>query len=259
MYGSVIFQINEIWKTSKRSSILHTYRDVWIKIGKYAKENYKISDMEQIKGEFIQSYLESMTNTGCDSTLFNHHVVAAEILELSLNDFAKNKKSGATYHFQENIQNAKTAHIDFNRFNGYRAYDDPLSIIEAIENSAHKLFAQIQLESGSRASECTSLNKDNLRGLKNDPVTGQKKGAFYVKQAKGGKSGEKYILPATYNILEEQISKLPENTSFINIGEYRKSLKKTAKITNQRFCGINGIAMNYFKSFVEIHSPGGKT
>ncbi len=240
MYGSVIFQINEIWKTSKRSPFLHTFRDIWIKIGKYAKENFKISDMEQLNGEYIQSYLKSMTDNGCDSTLFNHHVAATEILELALNDFTKNKKSGATYHFQENIQNAKTAHIEFNRFNGYRAYDDPLSIIDAIENSVHKLFAQIQFESGLRASECISINKDNLQGLKKDPVTGQEKGVFFVEQAKGGKYREKYILPATYNILEEQISKLPENTSFINIGEYRKSLKTAAKITNQRFCGING-------------------
>lgn len=258
MYGSVIYQMNEIWKMSKRTSFLLSFRYIWINIGKYAKENAKISDMELLKGEYVESYLISMIDNGCDYTLFNQQVAAAEKLELALNDFAENKKSGAKYHFQENIQNAKTAHIEFNRFNGYRAYEDPLSIIKEIENSAHKLFAQIQLESGSKASECTSLNEDNLRGLKNDPVTGQEKGVFYVKQAKNGKPGEKYILPATYKILEEQISKLPENAPFINIGEYRKSLKTAAKKTKQLFCGINGIVMNYDKALIKNPSPGGK-
>jgi integrase len=118
-------------------------------------------------------------------------------------------------------------------------------LIEAIKNPSYKIVAQIQFESGSRISECTHLNINNLRGLKKDPITGQEKGVFLSNRLMGGKSEEKYIFTETYKKLEEQIAKATEGRFIVKDYTYRNSLKTASKKTNQDYNGTEGLILNF--------------
>jgi len=234
------------------------YRDVWRQIGAHAKAEFKIRDMQKLELKHIQSYLESKIEKGVAHSTFSQYAAAVEKLESALNRYAEKNNTGNTYSFSEGIKNAREeAHNTLGRFIGCRAYDNPKEMIDAIENPIHKLVAQIQLESGSRISECTYLNKDNLRGLKNDPVTGQEKGVFFVKQAKGGKSGEKYVSPETYKKLEEQIEKAAEGRFVVKDDTYRNSLKTASEKTRQDYNGSHGLRWNFASNrFQEVQKDG---
>ena len=177
------------------------YRDIWNQVFKHAKTEFKVKDIEKLEVEHIQSYLEAKIEKGVAHSTFSQHVSAIEKLESALNGYAEGKGSGRVYDFSEGIRNTKgNAHKTLERFSGSRAYDNPRGLIEAIENPVHRLVAKIQLESGARVRECTYLNRDNIRGIKNDPVTGKEKGVFYVTRAKGGKAGDKYVSVETYKL-----------------------------------------------------------
>lgn len=234
------------------------YRAVWKQIGAHAKAEFKVKDMEKLELKHIQSYLESKIEKGVAHSTFSQYSAAIEKLESALNGYAEKNNTGNTYKFSEGIKNAREeAHNTLERFIGCRAYDNPKEMIDAIENPIHKLVAQIQLESGSRISECTYLNKDNLRGIKNDPVTGQKKGVFFVEQAKGGKSGEKYVSTETYKKLEEEIEKAAEGRFIVKDDTYRNSLKTASEKTNQDYNGSHGLRWNFARDrFQEVQRDG---
>lgn len=236
------------------------YRAVWVQIAKHAKAEFKIRDMEKLELKHIQSYLESKIEKGVAHSTFSQHASAVEKLESALNGYAEKHQTGNVYNFSEGIKNTReNAHNTLERFNGSRAYENPRAMIEVIGDPAHQLVANIQLESGSRVSECTYLNKDNLRGLKNDPITGQEKGVFYITQSKGGKSGEKYVSVETYKNLVDHIANAPEGRFQVDIDRYRESLKTASEKTHQDYNGSHGLRWNFARErFREVQQDGGQ-
>jgi integrase len=235
-----------------------TYRDVWIQIGKYVKKEFGIKDLEKLEGKHIQSYLESQIAKEVASSTFAQYASASEKLGMALNGFATQHETGKEYKFSESIKNArKDASVMLEKFKGSRAYSNPNDIIKALTYPTHKLVAKMQLESGARISECSHLKEINLRGIQKDPVTGEEKGVIYVK-GKGGKSGEKYMSPSTYQQLKSKIQASGEARFIFNRASYRRGLKNASEKTNQNYNASHGLRWNFAQfRFQEVQGPKG--
>jgi integrase len=235
-----------------------TYRDIWIHIGKHVKKEYGIKDLEKLEGKHIQSYLESKISEEVASSTFALYASASEKLGMALNGFATQHETGKEYKFSESIKNArKDASGMLEKFKGSRAYINPKAIIKTLTHPPHQLVAKMQLESGARISECSHLTEKDLRGIKNDPVTGEKKGVIYVK-GKGGKSGEKYMSPSTYQELKSKIQSSDEGRFIFNRNSYRDSLKNASEKTNQNYNASHGLRWNFAQfRFQEVQGPKG--
>lgn len=136
---------------------------------------------------------------------------------------------------------------------GNRAYSDPIALIEAIPNGTYQLQACLMYEGGLRAEGSGSpsnrrlknpLTEEGLRGIINDPVTGQPVGVVASKE-KGGKWTEHFVSVETYQRLKEHIEQFGKLES--DYVEYVEAINQAAKITNQYAPGkaSHGLKFNF--------------
>jgi integrase len=232
------------------------YRDVWRRVLKFAKSEFKVKDIEKLQEKHVQAYLESRIVDKIAHATFLKEAAACEKLETALNGYAERRKTGNSYAFSRNIEDARSdAHTMLWRFKGTRAYKAPRRLVAAVTNPDHRLVARMQYESGARVSECNHLKKDNLRGFSNDPVTKEKKGVIHVIKAKGGLNGEKYVSPAVYQKLERAVQ--AGGRFEFNKNMYRNSLRTAAEATGQIYYGSHGLRWNFAqKRFQTIQQWG---
>lgn len=129
---------------------------------------------------------------------------------------------------------SKTSREYFNR-----AYPDPNSLIDHIDNPIHRLQAMLQREGGLRAEGIGApssghhnpLTIDHLGGIVTDPITGEEVGLIKNVVEKGGKKTDHMVSVRTYRLLEAYITKNGKLESVYR--EYVLSLAKAAKATGQ--------------------------
>lgn len=245
---------NNTWHMVGKSIGIHSYgtadsyRQTWRQLGYFVKEEFKIHDLEKIKGEHVQAFLENRINTASVTSYntYKKEASALQKLEKALNSYAVRNNKNNNYSFSLNIHKTKeNAKLVLENTTVNRAYKDAKSLINNIQNEKLKLVAQTQLEGGFRISELNHIRPKNFSGIGKDPVTGEKKGIINIEQAKGGKAGEKFISVNTYDKLknivtasEKQIFKFNENT-------YRNNLKESAFATGQKYHGSHGLRYNF--------------
>lgn len=168
-----------------------------------------------------------------------------------------------------------------------RAYANPKALIDAITDPTYQLAAQIQHESGARLEGVKRIDQytniktckladntlediieytridDNyskvaqLQGIEFDVLEGTEKGRIFDIE-KGGKPGILLVCVDTYQILKAHLFKY--DTFLIDPDKYRESLKKAAKITQQKYQGTHGLRWNYAKErLFKIQVIGGLT
>ena len=222
------------------------YREIWRQVASFAKENYKIRDVQKIDGQHIKEFIQSKIEKQVSLSMYQQYVAALYKFEMALNGYAQKHNTGNTYDFKQQIQETNSsAYQTLIKNKNERNYENPSTLIDHIKNDEHKLVAKIQYESGCRVSECTHLSLKNLKGLGNDPVTGEQKGVLYIEKAKGGKNGFKYVSVETYQKLEERLNAESSGKMSVNNGEYRNSLKKAAIKTDQQYTGSHGLRWNF--------------
>lgn len=223
-------------------STADAYRDVWRACLSHAKENYEIRDIEKLSGEAVRAFLQSKVDQGVARATFGQYSAACEKLEVALNRYAEQHGTGREYSFSSDIQAARDAATNLERFEGTRAYNNPDRLVAAVRNEQHNLVASIQREGGSRISETNHITKDQLRGLREDLRTGEMKGWFDV-QGKGGKEREIGVSPATYSRLEAAVA---NGTRFeFDKDAYRAALKEAAAKTGQSYQGSHGLRWSW--------------
>jgi hypothetical protein len=240
-------------------STADTYRDVWRQIGNYIKSEFNIRDLEQLEGKHIQSYLESKVAQEVSKRTFVQYASASEKLEIALNGFAIQHETGKKYNFSESLKNVrKDASLMLENGDSFSAYNDPKALIKAISHIPHQIAAKIQFEAGSRIIEFTDISEKDLRGIKNDPITGEEKGAIYIKNAKKNRGCERYIKKDTYQELKVQIEKSGKARFIFKNSGYFSSLKNASEKTNQNYKGSNGLRHNFAQfRFQEVQGPKG--
>jgi hypothetical protein len=134
-----------------------------------------------------------------------------------------------------------------------RAYPDPVRLIAAINDGTFQLQASIQYEGGLRAEGVGApanrrmknpLTLEGLRGIGNDPVTGDQVGIVSSKE-KGGKITEHYISTQTYQRLLGYI--MNHGTLESDYNSYVEAINQAAQKTGQyaRGRGSHGLKHNF--------------
>jgi hypothetical protein len=223
-------------------STADSYRDVWRSCVDHAKETAGIRDIEKLSGQAVKAFLVSKVEQGVAHSTFGQYAAALEKLEVALNRYAVQYGTGREYAFSTEIQTARDAAVNLERFEGSRAYSDPDRLVAAVEREPHSLAAVLQREGGARISEINHVAMAQLRGVREDPRTGELKGWVEV-QGKGGKVREIGVSPETYSRLEKVVSG-GQRFEF-DKDTYRADLKEAAAKTGQDYEGSHGLRWSW--------------
>ncbi len=174
---------------------------------------------------------------------YNHYVEQHSLAagQLDLTGLRKSLSTAA----RQNLP--KSSRSFFNR-----AYPDPLSLLNAVDNPIYQLQATLQYEGGFRAEGVGSpgnglrnpLTKNSLRGFCADPVT-QKQVGIVASVEKGGKETDHYISVKTYERLQHYIEghELLESRYSAYIRAINAAAKKTGQFSYGR--GTHGLKHNF--------------
>jgi len=221
------------------------YRDVAKDVMHYAKENFGVKDIERLTSEHVQAYLESKIADGIKYSTFQNYAAAIEKLEVALNQYAKTHETGNTYKF-DLADIRKEAQEVLERSQVTRAYEDPKSLIENIQNDVFKTIATAQYEGGFRISELNHMSEKNF----------QENNTFLVISGKGGKDREVPLSQETYENLKALVDKSGGKFEF-DINAYRNELKQAAERSDQPYTGSHGLRWSFAQEkFSELMQQG---
>jgi len=221
------------------------YREVWIQVFEFARESFGIKSILDLTGDMVKDYLEVRIEDGVALNTYTLHAAACQKLEVALDLFDRqigDIKKPRKYLFVKKIDATRpTARHELKDFEGSRAYDDPEVMIAALVDDKFSLAAKIQLYGGPRVREVSLIRRTQLRGVKNDPHTGEEKGYFEI-QGKGGKMTLVGVPIETYKALHDMT--LKKDFRF-NPTTYRRALKVAAEATGQKYNGSHGLRWNF--------------
>lgn len=231
------------------------YRDVWRVLLGYAKVEYGLKDIEKLSGEHVRAYLEAKIDQGVAHATFMQYAAAIEKLETALNCYSEIHNTQGEYSFTVEIEEARhEAHLELDRFEGSRAYNNPEKLISAITDGRHKLVASIQYEGGPRVHETSLIKPGQLWGFREDKITGNLRGYMDVK-GKGGKPNEISLTRQTFQCLENCLDK--DGEFRIDKDRYRSDLRRAAAETEQKYTGSHGLRWSYAQNrFMEAQRCG---
>lgn len=223
------------------------YRDIWKDALSYAKENYKIRDIEKLTGEYIKAFLEAKIADGVKYGTFQVYAAALEKLEVALNRYSQINNRNNAYNFSMAIAEIRQeAKETLEKTNPTRAYEDPKALIEAIKNDTYKTIAQAQYRGGFRISEINNITARNLLG----------NNTYLVTNSKGGLRREVELPKKVYEDLKTLVANTGGKFVFDPI-KYRETLKQAAIDSNQAYTGSHGLRWSYAqKKYREFRGNG---
>lgn len=219
------------------------YKDTWHQCARWCRENLGVRDIERIQANHIKEYLENRIADGVKYSTFQRECAALSKFENALNAYAEKKGLDVQYNFRDTIKKVKQeASQVLDRTVETRAYAASRSLIFAIKEEKYQVVASIQYEGGARLNEVWRIEKEDLRGIHEDPHTGKQVGVIEV-AGKGGKERDIHVSPETY----EKAASLIEKNGNMNFdkNEYREALKEAALGSGQDYHGSHGLRWNY--------------
>ena len=224
------------------------YRDIVKEAFRYAKEQFGIKDIEKLSSEHMKNYLESKIADGIKYSTFLKYAAALEKLEVALNKYAESHNTGREYHFDLSSVREQAREV-LERTQETRAYENPRTLTENIQNRDYKIIAQAQYEGGFRISELNHLSEKNFR----------EGNVFQVISGRGGKDREVPLSKETYQALKSLLDKAdPSDGKYkFDMNDYRNALKEAAKASNQEYTGSHGLRWNFAQEkFSELQREG---
>ena len=219
------------------------YRGVWIDCLKETRENFGMRDVEQMKGEHIQAFLQGKVDKGVAKATLQNYAGACEKLGVALNMYAGKTESGRTYDFSGHIAEVRSAGRNLEHKDQSRAYENPKELIANIKNPDFQLAATLQYVLGARVYEVAKI------------TTGQLKENTLTYQSKGGKMLHRELPSALAGKLQDRMNR--SGNFQVDKREYRNSLQKAADRTIQAYQGTHGLRWNYAQEkFMEYQREG---
>ena len=240
---------------------METYRNIWNNLFNYLKEHWKIKDCEQITHEHIMAYIDYKIEYYPSKQYLQKIISSIKKLEIALNLYSKDiSKKNIIYNFDGRLfllQEAKDLKLVVSNYH-YRAYGNPMNLVNNLSNSQHKLAALIEYEGGARIEACSLIKIEQLKGIKFDPISSNEKGIIFTKE-KGGKEGDVLISPKTYYQLEKYFYQNNNKSFKINRQKYMKDIRDTCKRLKINPEGSHGLRWNFAKNRMLEYAKYGYT
>lgn len=213
---------------------------------------YVIDDMADYLGKRLEFYAENKRSRQTLETTLS----ALGKFEVAINNYISTHRSDqpkldTSQVRKEFYAKSKKLLKKSSKVFDNRAYPNPVRLIEAIADGQYQLQASLQYEGGLRAEGVGApshkrlknpLTEEGLRGIINDPVTGQPVGVVASKE-KGGKETEHFVSVETYQRLKEHIEQFGKLES--DYVEYVEAINQAAKVTNQYASGRGSHALKH--------------
>ncbi|MGK0255687.1 MAG: integrase [Arcobacteraceae bacterium] len=262
--GSINNQVNQLWyqvdgigeskalsrsnstykghNGHKMSDQVHSFKskDEFIRISKelakYAKENFKIKDMQAITKDVISSYINNKIEDGLFRRTISSYVSVLSKIQLGLSKIPQKQEAHKSLYSQKDLKEIrktvdklaiKSVHIN-------RAYINPNSFKSDISIKS-SIGYKLQLEYGLRVNEATLIRSNQL--LKDNVLR---------VQGKGGYQRDVCLSSNLYNQIKQEIK---VNSSYHqSYNNYLKDLKNSVLKAGEKWTGTHGLRYNYAQS-----------
>ncbi len=226
---------------------MESYRAIWNNFFNYLLEHWKIKDFEKISAEHIAAYMDYKIEYYPSKQYLEKISAALGKLEIALKHFAKaiyNEDRNYDFSIRQTLLDEARDLKDVSNNYHNRVYNNPLLLIQNLQNPLHQLAAIIQYEGGARIEGVALIKPEQLIGIKLDPITNAQKGIIFTKE-KGGKEGEVLVSIDTYSKLEAHFKE--HKTFKINRQAYFNDIKQSALLSNEIPEASHGLRWNFAK------------
>ena len=239
----------------------HDYKAIACQAFKFARSEHDVKSITLLRGEHIQSFLESkISNNAINLTSYRTYAAALQKFEQALNRYAEQGHTGEVYAFSESIKNTQEDAGAILKTGGEsRAYSHPRALIEKIEMADFRLAATIQYEGGNRVREVGHIREHQLGGIETLRDRGEVGRIDLTRgNTKGGKERSVYVSKETYSALKARIE-ADKNKEFrvVDQDRYRDVLKKAATDSGQKYNGSHGLRWNYAQESMDRYQKRG--
>lgn len=238
-------------------STASSYKDTWHLFSSFAKEKFKLRDIEKVTSEQVREYLLSRLAEGIAIATFVREAAALSKLENCLNMYSSKYDRGNKYEFRSDIrQTVKDAKRLLPKPDPHRSYFFPLRVVAATSQEKHRLASHLQFEAGARIHEISLIKPAQLLGIHQDEVTGEKIGKISVR-GKGGKSRDLFLKPATYFNVSAVIE--AEGKFCIDKNAYGADLRQACEVVGEKYSGSHSLRWSYAQHRMDSLQSRGKT
>ena len=261
MRGSINNQVGQLWDkvdgigVSKRDTRSHsTYvghnghkvseqvhslnsKDEFVRIAKelsrYAIENFKIKDMQQISKEVIAAYVNNKIEDGLYRRSISSYVSVLSKIQVGLHKMVAKLDAHKNLYTQQDLkeirvivdtQALKSEHVN-------RAYNNP-QLFQSNMNKESQIAVELQLKHGLRVNEATLIRPSQLLGNNVLRVHG-----------KGGYIREVRLSDKLYQQIQSKIDQ--KSSYYQSYNQYTKDLKNATQITGEKWNSTHGLRYNF--------------
>ena len=237
---------------------MESYRSVWNNFFNYLREHWQLKRCKLITVDHVIAYMDYKI-AYYPSKLYMAKINSAMgKLEFALERYsALYDEDPKGYDFSKRLEvfnSAKDLDLVANNYHN-RAYRDPEKLIGHLDYAEHQLAARIQYEGGARLEGVALIKKEQLKGLRYDPISKQQVGIVETKE-KGGKIGDVLVSVETYGYLEHHLRDRPFK---IKKEEYMREIRETALLLDIDANGSHGFRWNFAKRRMFEYAQAGYT
>ena len=202
-------------------------------LAKYARENFKIKDMQQINKEVITAYVNNKIEDGLYRRSISSYVSVLGKVQVGLSKMDAKLEAHKNLYTQQDLkeirvivdtQALKSEHVN-------RAYVNPQSFQSHMNKESH-IAVELQLKHGLRVNEATLIRSSQL--LANNTLRIHGKGG-YVREVK--------LSEKLYQKIQSTINE--KGSYHQSYNNYTKDLKNATEITGEKWNSTHGLRYNY--------------
>lgn len=264
MRGSINNQVNQLWRevdgigeskaTSrsdsdykghnghKISEKVHSFKskDEFIRVSKelasYAKENFKIKDIQAINKEVVTAYINNKIEDGLYRRTISSYVSILAKIQVGLSKMPLKQEAHKSLYSQKDLKSIRTTvdELAIKSVHTNRAYINPASFKSDMSVKS-SIGYQLQLEHGLRVNEATLVRPSQL--LKDNTLR---------VQGKGGYERDVKLSSTLYNQIKQEIKANGSYNQSYNT--YLKDLKNSVAKAGEKWTGTHGLRYNYAQS-----------
>jgi integrase len=248
-----------------------TYRVTWRECLQYAKDNFKVKDIEKVNGEIIRAFildkLEETKNRNTidkiSSALIKMGVALDRLHSFNMDSEARlqelesvktgkaefnpaSENLGAVDHFRKAINEVKSEEKGLYRPEQARAYKNYMNVAEHLQSEKHQVAVKLIEELGMRAHELSLIKPGQLTDNKT---------LRYI--SKGGQLNNREISPELAGKLRGYFEK--EGKFEVNKRDFRADIKQACAETGEKYNAIHGFRWSVAQDLMYDSICEGKT
>ncbi|WP_428739843.1 tyrosine-type recombinase/integrase [Sulfurimonas sp.] len=271
MRGSIDYQVSHIWaqvdgigisKAATRaqsdlkamnghnmSDLVHSFKskDEFVRIakelGKFAKNNFKIKDLQAINTEVVTAYIHDKIEDGLYRKSISSYISVLQKIQVGLSKMEQKKEAHKSLYTQQDLKNLrlKVDQEAVSKEHLNRAYNNPAAFTSDMVGKSRIGF-ELQLQYGVRVSEAILIRPSQL--LKNNVLKVQGKGGYIRKIA---------ITKELYKAIEKEVFLHGSYNQTYN--NYIKDLKNAVEKQGEKWNSTHGLRYNYAQRRMEELTP----